>query len=90
MARPVFGVDRDPVASRSWVTPGPAERDATFKRDLRAFAKAEARNDAPSVWSDAILPGGYVCGTCEAPVESEPCREHQPIAWAREYGGFDG
>jgi hypothetical protein len=40
---------------------------------------------APTVWSSAVPPGGYVCavpdatkpdGVCGEPVESEPCREH--------------
>lgn len=26
--------------------------------------------------------GGFVCAECGDPVESEPCREHQPVAWA--------
>jgi len=25
----------------------------------------------------------YVCATCGEPVESEPCREHQPEAWSK-------
>lgn len=40
---------------------------------------------APTVWSDAVWPGGEVCavpvlggsdGVCGMPVESEPCRKH--------------
>ena len=38
--------------------------------------------DAPDIWSAAWPPGGYVCETCGTPTESEPCREHQPAAWA--------
>lgn len=49
----------------------------TFKD---ADAMAVSVGDAPSVWDDAIPPGGYVCGTCGTPVESEPCSEHQPYA----------
>ncbi|MEQ6899257.1 hypothetical protein [Microbacterium sp. KR10-403] len=30
--------------------------------------------------------GGYVCCVCEMPTESEPCREHQPNAWAAAAG----
>jgi hypothetical protein len=44
-----------------------------------------AANVPPTVWSNAVLPGGQVCavpthdnpdGICGMPVESEPCREH--------------
>lgn len=49
----------------------------TFKD---ADAMAVAMGDAPSVWTDDIPPGGYVCGACGMPVESEPCAEHQPYA----------
>jgi len=47
---------------------------------------------APTVWSDAVAPGGEVCavpmperpdGICGMPVESEPCREHNPT-WEEE------
>lgn len=27
--------------------------------------------------------GGFVCSTCGTPTESEPCREHQPAAYAK-------
>jgi hypothetical protein len=42
---------------------------------------------APTLWSDAVAPGGLVCaapslglpgGICGFPVESEPCPEHAP------------
>lgn len=42
--------------------------------------------DAPDVWTDALLPGGYVCGTCLQPTESEPCRKHQPRRFFAVYG----
>lgn len=32
-------------------------------------------------WGDPI--GGFVCSVCDTPVESEPCEEHQPVAYAR-------
>lgn len=34
---------------------------------------------AQPVWDDALPPGGWVCGVdgCLAPVESEPCSEHE-------------
>jgi len=35
---------------------------------------------APDVWMSYPLPGGYVCGACGMPTESEPCAEHQPEA----------
>lgn len=38
--------------------------------------------DAPSVWDPTVPPGGHVCGACGMPVESVPCEEHQPGAWA--------
>jgi predicted RNA-binding protein with PUA domain len=34
--------------------------------------------DAPNVLGPWFI---YVCGVCEMPTESEPCREHQPDAW---------
>lgn len=49
-----------------------------------ADAMAVAMGDAPSVWDDSVPPGGYVCGSCGMPVESEPCRDHQ--RWAAEGG----
>lgn len=37
--------------------------------------------DAPDQYVlDGSL-GGVVCSICETPTESEPCRDHQPIAW---------
>ena len=39
-------------------------------------------DDAPCVWDDSVAPGGFVCGVCRLPVESEPCRKHQPGAFA--------
>lgn len=35
-------------------------------------------DDATDVWSDDLPPGGYVCGACGQPTESDPCAEHQP------------
>lgn len=40
----------------------------------RAYAAENVR------WDDEVPPGGEVCATCEQPVESEPCREHNPRA----------
>lgn len=42
--------------------------------------------DAPDmhVYAHEFDPiGGYVCSACGVPVESEPCQEHQPAAYAR-------
>jgi len=39
--------------------------------------------DAPDEWDATLPPGGYVCSVCKTPVESEPCQEHQPIAYGR-------
>ena len=44
--------------------------------------KTATPDDAPCVWDDSVAPGGFVCGLCRLPVESEPCREHQPGAFA--------
>jgi hypothetical protein len=38
--------------------------------------------DARNVWDPAVPPGGFVCSVCGWPTESEPCQEHQPIAYA--------
>jgi hypothetical protein len=38
----------------------------------RYYAEAGVR------WDDELPPGGEVCATCEQPVESEPCPEHNP------------
>lgn len=43
-------------------------------------------SDAPEVWSGEVPPGGFVCSVCGTPVESEPCREHMPLAYARMEG----
>lgn len=35
-----------------------------------------AENDALEIWDGSVAPGGYVCGVCGIPVESEPCATH--------------
>lgn len=40
-------------------------------------------SDAPDKWIIINGMGGYVCSACGEPVESEPCREHQPEAYDR-------
>ena len=42
--------------------------------------------DAADKWVVINLVGGYVCSVCEMPVESEPCKEHQPVAYAAAVG----
>ena len=49
-----------------------------FYDAARLHAKIAAR-DYPSVWTDDLPPGGWVCGKCGQPTESEPCAEHQPL-----------
>lgn len=44
---------------------------------------ADVVEDAADVWDGSIPPGGYVCFVCKTPTESEPCQEHQPIAYGR-------
>jgi hypothetical protein len=44
------------------------------------------RGDAPTVWDSSVAPGGLMCAPCGTPVESEPCREHQPRAYAEAVG----
>lgn len=39
MSRPVFGVDRDPVAAAGFRMPTPEERDAQWRRDQAAWAR---------------------------------------------------
>ncbi len=46
-------------------------------------------DDVADVWDDGLPPGGYVCAACGQPTESEPCEEHQPIAWADMMGDPD-
>lgn len=43
--------------------------------------------DAADVWDASVAPGGYVCGACEMPTESEPCSQHQQRAHAAAIGG---
>lgn len=39
--------------------------------------------EAPDEWIILNGIGGYVCSVCGVPVETEPCPEHQPEAYAR-------
>lgn len=45
--------------------------------------QAAVTPDAVSQWVLIDDIGGYVCATCGASTESEPCPEHQPRAYAR-------
>jgi hypothetical protein len=56
-----------------------------------------AAENPPTVWSDAVAPGGMVCavpipgkpeGVCGMPVESEPCTEHARCVKCN-HGGMD-
>jgi|SRR5699024_1087424 len=46
-------------------------------------------DDAPDVFDPTVPPGGWVCGACGMPTESEPCRTHQPHIWRRDFGLCD-
>lgn len=52
--------------------------------------------ETPTVWSDAVAPGGMVCavpmadrpdGICGMPVESEPCTVHARCTQCNHAGG---
>lgn len=45
--------------------------------------RAAMTPDASSRWVVVADIGGYVCGGCGTPTESEPCPEHQPREYAR-------
>jgi hypothetical protein len=49
----------------------PKRRGETFD------AIAALVTNAPNVWDGTLPPGGFVCGACGQPVESEPCEQHQ-------------
>lgn len=58
--------------------------DATMLR-FEEYVEDHAGTYPPTMWSDAVPPGGQVCaapmpdrpdGICGMPVESEPCQEH--------------
>jgi len=58
--------------------------DATMLR-FEEYVEDHANTYPPTIWSDAVPPGGQVCAVpvsdkpgeiCGMPVESEPCPEH--------------
>lgn len=60
-------------------------RDKPTRQFLAALARDTPAYRSPTVWSDAVLPGGQVCAVpmsgmpgaiCGYPVESEPCPLH--------------
>jgi hypothetical protein len=54
---------------------------APYVRDARQVLRVVAEFiDAPSVMGDTGVI--YVCQVCGEPIESEPCRDHMPIATA--------
>ncbi|HWO64592.1 MAG TPA: PD-(D/E)XK nuclease-like domain-containing protein [Umezawaea sp.] len=50
------------------------------------YIGAAGEQEAPDRFDPSIPPGGFVCSVCGTPVESEPCREHQPVAWTNAQG----
>lgn len=61
-------------------TAGGAPRHPLYVRGDQALIAYTG--DAPNRWIVLNGMGGYVCAECGDPVESEPCREHQPKAWS--------
>lgn len=57
-----------------WI-PGTTETWAEMSARLREQRGGPVTS--PDVWSGDLAPGGYVCGECGQPTESEPCAEHQ-------------
>lgn len=49
---------------------------AALRAEL-ASAQEHHRLTVTGVWDDSVAPGGYVCGYCGTPVESEPCADHE-------------
>jgi hypothetical protein len=71
------------AVGHGWAVFATLEGDARYKYAEAQKLHAEiAARDYPNVWSDDLPPGGYVCGECGQPTESEPCAEHQPLAAA--------
>ena len=77
------------AAERALAETDPATAESSHRIAARCAGLLEAaqiaRGGAPTVWSDAIPPGGRVCaapmpdlpdGICGMPVESEPCPDH--------------
>lgn len=52
----------------------------------RTTRTGEEMTDAVDEWIVINGMGGYVCGDCGIPVESEPCEAHQPTKYARAHG----
>jgi hypothetical protein len=50
------------------------------------YIGAAGEQEAPDRFDPSIPPGGFVCSVCGTPVESEPCQEHQPVAWTNAQG----
>lgn len=61
---------------------GYTQRDADAVAERLHLAGYRQVVEAQSIWDDSWPPGGYVCAACSTPTESEPCQDHQPIAWA--------
>lgn len=60
----------------------PGSSDAEVARRIPyALRTVRIQSDARNVWTDDDFPGGFVCSVCREPTESEPCRDHQPVAY---------
>jgi hypothetical protein len=55
-----------------------AEAQAERWQTTAASWRKRYYTEAGTRWDDELPPGGEVCATCEQPVESEPCAEHNP------------
>jgi hypothetical protein len=53
-------------------------------RANRDYWRDRYRTESRTTWSSEVPPGGEVCADCGEPVESEPCREHNPTAVAEQ------
>ena len=62
-----------------------AERFPAGAEDMReAGDNMQADAENMHVYAHEFDPiGGFVCAECGMPTESEPCKEHQPIAHSR-------
>lgn len=74
------------VLSRDYQEAYRAGYDAALAEVQRQLSARAEAHDAPDVWDDTTAPGGNVCAACREPVETQPCRAHQPLAWARMEG----
>lgn len=57
------------------------DKDVTYRPDSIVIARRDFEKDAAAEWVVHYGIGGWVCSECGMPVESEPCEEHQPLAY---------